>query len=86
MGAIFKIVANKTGETGEGELKRTELSINNTQEGKEKKKKTVGNQVKSHQISRAIHKKKKTLYNKVLKNSLSTSHFYIFCQFLLKNI
>lgn len=59
MGVIFKIVANKTGETGEGELKRTELSINNTQEGKEKKKKTVGNQVKSHQISRVIHKKKK---------------------------
>lgn len=48
MGAVFKIVGNKSGETGEGELKRTGLSINKTQEGKTKK--IFGNQV-THQIS-----------------------------------
>lgn len=39
---------------GRGGLKRTELSINKTQEGKGRKE-IVENQVKSHQISRAIH-------------------------------
>lgn len=49
MGPIFKIVGNKSGETGEGGLKRTELYINKIQEEK-KKIKIFGNQV-THQIS-----------------------------------
>lgn len=48
MGNVFKIVGNKSGETGEGGLKKIDLSIIKTQKGK--KKKIFGNQV-TYQIS-----------------------------------
>lgn len=60
MGPIFKIVGNKSGETGEGGLKMTELYINKIQE---EKKKNQDFWKPSNTSDFMSHASRNTLYN-----------------------
>lgn len=71
MGVVFKIAGNKSGGTVEGGLKRTEPSINKTQEEKKDFWKP------SDTADFMSCSSRNTLYNKDLKRSLLIPHFYI---------